>query len=711
MSRAFHLERSKEGIATLIFDVPEEKMNTFSLETLEELEHYLDSLAIRTDIKVLKLISGKPDSFIAGANLHSFEEAFDQPELAANMIYTGHRVFNKLQALPFPSVAVIHGICVGGGLECALSCTYRFISDHPKTKLGLPEVNLGLFPGWGGTQRLPRLIGLSEGLGIILAGKVVPALKAWKLRLVDGIAASEFFQAKADTFIQSILTPEGAAKVAARRHKRLSSRLLEDNPLGRLIVFTQAKKAVLEKTKGHYPAPLVALELIKKTYPLTLKEGLNQEMETFVENLSTGCRLADTLIPLFFTQEALKKQAPSSPPQEISFVGVIGAGTMGAGLAWLFASHHFLVRLKDVAWKLVGQGLSTARALFDKGVKAKKLTKSERDLAFQRISGTVDNTGLEHAGLILEAATENLDVKRAIFAELESIVRRGAILASNTSSLTIAEMSEGLRHPERFIGMHFFNPVHKMPLVEIVPGKQTSPETVATAIALCKKWDKIPLVVGDCHGFLINRIFLPGANEVVLMLQEGYAPEVLAKALLNFGMPMDPFLLADEIGNDITYKVAKTFEYAYGERMRPAKLLQLMAENELYGKKNNQGFYLYQGKKKSWNPKVKELLATLEQPSHSPREEDALPRFLYGMVNEAARCLEEKVIERPDFLDLGLIMGIGFPPFQGGLLRYADRVGLANVVIHLRRFERDYGMRFHPCALLEQKAREQGKFL
>lgn len=708
MTNAFQLKTAPNGIAELVFNLPNEKVNKFSIPILEELERNLDKIANDKSIQALKFTSGKEGIFIAGADLHTLESAFDNPAIAENIIKTGHRVFSKVQNLPFPTIAVINGVCLGGGLEFALSCTYRVVTDNPKTKLGLPEVTLGIFPGWGGTQRLPRLIGLSEGLNMILSGRDVPGVKAYKMRLADAIVAADFIDEKTDDFIQSVLTKEGKKKVIQRqKSKGFLNILLEDNPIGRSLIFSKAKNGVLEKTKGRYPAPLIALEVIENTYTLPLDEGLKKEANTFIANLPQGFALAKDLIALFFIQEAAKKEtgAPTDiRPEKIQYAAILGAGTMGAMLAWLFADHNVFTRLKDVSWEILGKGMGIAKGLFDKGLKAKKIKPYEYDRHLQLISGTVDYSGFYHAQLVLEAATENLELKKKIFQEVEAAVAPTTIIASNTSSLTIAEMSQGMKHPERFIGMHFFNPVNKMPLVEIVPGKQTNPQTIATAMDFCKKLGKTPLIVGDCPGFLVNRIFLAGANEVILMLEEGYPMEKISKALLDFGMPMEPFQLSDEVGNDVSYKVAKSLEKAYGERMRPAELLRLMFDKELYGRKNGKGFYLYNGDKITPNPEIKVLLEQIKRFNAPLKEEDILPRFLYAMINEASRCLEENIISKPEFLDLGLITGIGFPPFRGGLLRYADTIGTRNIVETLMRFENEYGKRFHPAESLKQKA-------
>lgn len=714
MTSAFQFRKDDNGIAELSFDLPGEKINKFSTEVILDLEKHLDAIANDHSIKVLKITSPKEGIFIAGADLHSFEKAFKDPKITVTIINDGHRVFNKLQKLPFPTVAVINGACLGGGLEFALSCTYRITTDNPKTTLALPETTLGIFPGWGGTQRLPRLVGLTEGLNMILSGKSVNGIKAYKIKLSDAVVPTEFLPSKTDEFINMILTPEGRAKILQRRkYQTWFNWILESTPIGRALVFKQAEKSVLEKTKGRYPAPLIALDVIKNTCTLTLDEGLRKEADMFIANVPQGFLLAEDLITLFFTQEAAKKEtgAPAGTKlKPIKTAAVLGAGTMGASLAWLLADRGIFTHLKDISWEIVGNGLGVVRGLFEKGVKNKKISKYDRDRRFMMVNGTIDYSGFQQVDLVIEAVTENIELKRKIFQELEEHVRPDTIIATNTSSLTLKEMSTSFKHPERFVAMHFFNPVNKMPLVEVVGGEKASPESVATAMEITRKLGKTPLHIGDCAGFLVNRIFITGANEVMLQFEEGYSKEEIIKTSEDFGMPMDPFELADEVGIDISYKVSKTLEQAYGERMHPPKITQLMVEKGFLGKKNGKGFYLYSKDSKEFNPEVKLLIQSIGSKTQQHPADELLPRFLYVMINEASRCLEEGIVKRADFLDLSLIMGIGFPPFQGGLLRYADKVGIAHVVATLKMLEDKHGSRFKPCDYLETMAKENRTF-
>jgi 3-hydroxyacyl-CoA dehydrogenase / enoyl-CoA hydratase / 3-hydroxybutyryl-CoA epimerase len=715
MSNAFQLNIDPNRIARLVFDLPGEKVNKLSTSTIEELEKILDDIAKNKDIKALVLTSGKNDMFIAGADLKNFEPAFKEPSLVRSMIETGHRTFNKLQNLPFPSIAVIDGPCLGGGLELALACTYRIVTDNPKTSLGLPETSLGIIPGWGGTQRLPRLVGLQEGLQMILTAKPVKALKAWKIKLADAIVAKEFKDQKVEEFINQCLIPKERKNILKRREpKGISHFLMEKSYVGPLFLFWKARQNVLEKTKGNYPAPIIANDLIKNTYLLPLKQGLEKEIETFLSNIPDGFSTSKHLIQLFFNSEAMKKNPgiDGAKPKNFSKAAVIGAGTMGGAIAWLFTNANYPVRMKDINWDALGKGYGSASSIYQKLVKDKRLKRNEANMKLHNLSATTDYSGFQDADIIVEAAVENLEIKHKIFAELEKVVRPDAIIGSNTSSLPITKMAEKMQHPERLVGMHFFNPPNKMPLVEIVRGEKTSPEAVATAVEVCKKIGKIPLVVGDCPGFLVNRIFVQGANEIMWLLEQGVSMEDLEKMMLDFGMPMSPFVLSDEVGNDVSYKVSKSFEDAYGERMKTPRVIQAMYDNHLYGKKSGAGFYLYKDNvKKEVNPEVKKILNKLGSPSKPiPQDENLRNRVMLPMINEAANCLHDKIITNPAYLDMATIYGIGFPPFRGGLLRYADDLGIPYIIEQLKKYEPLYGPRYKPSPYLLDLAANNKKF-
>lgn len=707
---AFQLSIDDAGIAHLIFDLPDEKVNKLSNAVLEELSQILDQLVSKDNIRLLVLTSGKEGIFIAGADLNSFKVAFRDAPVAKAIIELGHRVLNQLDQLPFPTAAIINGACLGGGLELALACDFRLVTDNPKTSLALPEVTLGIFPGWGGTQRLPRLIGLQEALGMILTGKTVDGPKAFKIHLADALAPWQFLEQHTKAFIDRCLSPIEREKMIARReHRTFSQCLLEGNPLGRMIVVHQAKKTVQEKTKGHYPAPIVALDLIAQTYKLPLDKGLDKEREAFNEGMVSSFNNAKYLLGVHFGLEHLKKNAgyeTKATPQEVRHAALCGAGVMGGGIAWLFANRDISIRMKDIQWEAVGKGLAEVNRIFDLHTKKlRKIKPYQASLRFHQVSGTLDYSGFAHADLVVEAVVENLDVKRKVYQELEAIVAPDTVIATNTSSLTVSELSKGMTHPERFLAMHFFNPADRMPLVEVVKGEKTTDQAVATAIALCRRLGKTPLVVGDCPGFLVNRIFAMASNEVMWLLHEGATIPELEELLISFGMPMGPFTLTDEVGIDVTAKVMKTFERAYGERMAVPPILEAMYQNQYFGKKTEKGFYLYHhGERGKLNSHVRKLLKEAKVPHQTLTKQEQLDRVLFAMIGEASRCLEEGIVKDPVSLDMALILGTGFPPFRGGLLAYADAHGLANIVSGMERLQQIHGPRFEPCSMLKQLA-------
>lgn len=698
MGNAFNLIVNEAGIATLNFDLKGEKVNKFSPEVLDELEAILDQAAANKSIKSLILKSGKPGIFIAGADLNTFKAAEHDPALVREMIRKGHRVFDKLQALPFPTIALIDGVCLGGGTECALACTYRIATDNPKTSIGLPETQLGIFPGWGGTQRLPRLVGLQNALPMILSGKPVDGKKASKIGLVDSYVPTKYADERAYKMAREVNGKRPGRKESFMDH------LLEGNPFGRKLIFKKAREGVLKVTKGNYPAPIVALDLIQDTHSLPLKEGLKREIKQFEESIGTELAGSINLINLFFINEALKKQpeAMQAEPLKVQSVGVLGAGTMGGGIAWAFSNINLNTRMKDVNWEAVAKGYEEANKTFYKLVSKKKLQPHEANQKFHRIIGTTDYRGFKNCDLVVEAIVENLDVKRQVLKELEEVISPDTIVATNTSSLRVADISAQMRHPERFVGMHFFNPVPLMPLVEVVAGPKSSPQAIATVVDLCKKMKKTPIVVGDCAGFVVNRVFMNAANEVLKMVEEGVPMERIEEAFQEFGMPMSPFLLMDEIGIDVTYKVSKQLEQAYGERMKVSPLLEQIYQQKLLGKKGGKGFYLHAGDKPVPN---KEIFKSITKKSDISKEE-ITQRAIFLMANEASRCLDEKVIREPGYLDMAMIMGTGFPPFRGGLLRYTQNQGIPLVVEKLRQFAKKYGDRYAPAPYLEKMNQE-----
>ncbi|MDP1835717.1 MAG: 3-hydroxyacyl-CoA dehydrogenase NAD-binding domain-containing protein [Chlamydiales bacterium] len=709
MSDIVTLNMDSDGVAHIVFNDPEEQLNTLSPRTLEAIDEAITDLSHRHDVRALIFSSGKEGCFIAGADLRQISKVFPQPSLAKPLIAQGQNLFNKIAALPFPTIAVINGVCLGGGLELALAFTYRIATDHSKTVLALPETTIGIMPGWGGTQRAPRLVGLQNGLSMIVSGKQHNPKEAYKMHLVDAVVPWPFAEEEAIAFAHDVLTPAGQKKVLKRRNRSwMATWLVEKNPIGRALLFHAVRKQVLKKTKGHYPAPMVAIRTIEETYTLPLDKGLERETENFINGLSLSFVQAPNLVGLFFAQEAIKKDFGSdAQPRTIKSAGVLGAGAMGSGITWLMTFKDIPTRFKEANWEAVAKGYSSIYDTY--GVYVKKLRKLKPDLAnykFHLASGTTDFSGFQAADIVIEAVVEDLDIKKQLLTELEANLSEHAIIATNTSSLSVSALSSVLERPERFIGMHFFNPVSRMPLVEVVPGPQTSADTIATVIALCRRLDKVPLVVKDVPGFLVNRIFVMAALEAMHLLQEGVEMEHLEKIMLDFGMPMGPFELSDEVGIDVTYKVAVIFEGAYGERARMPPLLKAMYEDNLWGRKVGKGFYVYKGSDKKPNKQVKKLAKKFRKDDAvAITDETIIERMLYVMVNEASRCLDEEVVAKPEYVDLAMVMGTGFPPFRGGLLRYADSIGTVSVVDKLRQFAQTYGSRFAPSdRLLEMQA-------
>ncbi len=690
----------EQEIATLCLDLEDSAANILSSQVLRALDQKLDELQGHKDIKLLKITSAKEGIFIAGADISEIETLRDEEE-AYELVREGQKILSKISALPFPTLAVIDGACLGGGLELALCCTYRLATENSKTKIGLPEVNLGVLPGFGGTQRLRRLTGLSKALELILGGKILNGKKAEKLGVVDACVPKGYLEFKEKAFEQMIL--EEPHKILAKRKKdSFVERYLTS------VVFSYARKNVMKMTKGKYPAPLAILDLMERTLSKGVEEGLEYEARAFCKLAITD--ISKNLIGLFYTSEALKKELGVKRkvnPVPVNMLNVIGAGVMGSGIVFQFSKIDKLVRMKLRRYEQAGAAMKSIAKVYEGFIKRHRLTKAEVGQKLAHISYTTEFDGFGHCDLALEAIVENKEAKQELYSELESKMDEKAIIASNTSSLSITMLSEKMQHPQRFIGMHFFNPVPRMPLVEIIPGNKTSDKTIATVVALAKEAGKTPIVVGDCAGFLVNRILLPYINEAVRMFEEGADFERMDKIIEDFGMPMGPFVLADEVGLDVGYKVAKVLEDAYGERMSVSPILdRVYQQMQLLGKKSGKGFYIHSGKKREVNGEVKSLVFSKRQFD----EQEIIDRAMLIMINEAAMCLQEGIVKNAQYLDMAMIMGTGFPPFRGGLLKYADAMGIEHIVITLQSLAKNYGIRFEPAKLLVDMAKADETF-
>lgn len=702
---AFSYEINKDGIAILIFDLPGEKVNKLDTSVMEELNALLGELAAKKEIKALVIRSGKDGNFIVGADIAEIKNITDV-ETGERLSRKGQAVLNKLESLPFPTIAAIHGPCMGGGMELALACTCRIVSNDQKTALALPEVKLGIIPGFGGTQRLPRLVGLTNALDMILTGKSVYARKAKKIGLADEVTYKEILVQRALVMAKKAIGQP--KKTGVRARMPLIIKLLEGNPLTRALIYRTAHRNILKETHGNYPAPLAALQSIR--YGMAHHGEAGSIYEAKLLGRLAPTEVSKNLISVFYLNEMLRKD-PHPSALTVASAGVLGAGVMGGGIAQLFAERGILVRVKDINTRAVGAGLKEAWDIFNKRAKKGVLTTLQARDGFDRITGTTDYSGFGKASVAVEAVVENMDVKKSVLRDFEVVTAEREIFASNTSSLSITEMATASKRPDKVVGMHFFNPVEKMPLVEIVRGEKTSDKTVAAIATLSRRIGKLPVVVNDGPGFLVNRILMPFLGEAVTLLEGGGKIDEIDRALLQFGMPMGAFILLDEIGIDIAHKVSEILYQGLGARVKPSGLLAALYKEGYYGKKNGKGFYQYQGKKRGeYNPSIYSKIPTDSGSKNGVSPEEIIDRTVLLMVKEAALCLEEKIIDRPDLLDAALIFGIGFPPFRGGLLKYADTIGANKIVGKLEEYAKKYGERFAPPKSLVEMAKSGKSF-
>ncbi|MBT8485548.1 MAG: enoyl-CoA hydratase/isomerase family protein [Phycisphaerae bacterium] len=714
-TRSWTIHVDPEWVAWLVFNLPGEKVNKLTATAMAELDETLDELAADERIKAVAIRSEKQDSFIVGADINellaiaSVAEARTKSEL-------GQRIFAKIAALEVPTVAVIHGACMGGGLELALACDYRLVSDHPKTSLAVPEVNLGILPGWGGTQRLPRLLALPVALKMMLAGKPMSGRAARRVGLADGAVTPAFLADQTRRFVDGVLTPAGVRRVRRRRRRAQRDLLsrLGRTPLGRRFILHRARKDVLNRTHGVYPAPLEIVDVVGRTLRRRLEPAhFAAEAEAFSRLAVTA--ISRNLVGLFLGSQRMKRRVKGGPDRPMTAAGVVGAGIMGGGIAWALARAGLRVRMKDINWPAVNQGTAAAAGMFKSLVDRRKMTKGAMNLAMHRITGTIDWRGFRPSDIVIEAVVENLKIKHQVLTEIETHVPPTTIIATNTSSLSLRALATPLQHPRRFVGLHFFNPVNRMQLVEVIAGKKTSRDTVLAAAELVRRMGKLPIVVGDCPGFLVNRILLPYLIESTWMFEEGVTTDRIDHALERFGMPMGPLRLVDEVGIDTGYKVAKELESAYGERMHVASVLgDVVDAGTLLGKKSGRGFYLYDNGTPRPNDDANALVsAARERDGVAPIEvtdADIVDRAVLIMVNEAARCLDEGVVDDPELLDMAMVMGTGFAPFRGGLLRYADERGIERVHDRLEELADRYGERFRPAGFLQKLAKRGRRF-
>jgi 3-hydroxyacyl-CoA dehydrogenase/enoyl-CoA hydratase/3-hydroxybutyryl-CoA epimerase len=699
------------GILSVVFDRPGESVNLLTPEILEELNRLLDRARGHPDLRGLLVASAKPGMFIAGMDVERIASVRD-PQQGTEAARFGQAVFQKIAELKRPSVCAIGGTCLGGGAELALACTLRIAADGPEVKIGLPEVKLGIVPGFGGTQRLPRLVGLTTALDLILTGRTLDARRAKKVGLVDEVVPGAYLEQESRKLLKRAIGDGGGATAATLRRRRAwTARAIERiGPLRRFALGQARKRTAAKVASRDYPAPFKAIEAVEAAFSRPLTAGLEVEARC-VGELIPGST-AKNLMWLFKSQTALKSQRSGVPavPRKVKRMAVLGAGIMGGGIAQLGARHAIPVRLKDVRYEAVLDALRTARKIWDRQLARRRITTREVEQKMAFIAPTLEDTGMKHVDLVIEAVVEDLDVKQEVLAAIERQLDERAVFASNTSSLPISDIASRALRPERVVGMHFFNPVHRMPLVEVIAGRRSSPEAIATVQALAIKLGKIPVIVKDGPGFLVNRILTFYINEAIRLLADGVRIEAADRAMRGFGMPLGPFELLDEVGLDTAKHVGDVLKAGLGKRVgAESSLLETLVSGGRLGKKNLRGLYRYRnGRRTAPDREVYALIGA--PPARELPPETLQERMVLAMVNEAAYCLDEAVVRAPRDVDLAMVMGTGFPPFRGGVLRHADALGIPVVVDRLSRLADGQGERFRPAPALEGMVRDQRQF-
>jgi len=693
-------EIDDDHICLLTFDRPESGANVFDAATLDELNEHLDFVENDASLRALIIASAKKSIFIAGADLKTLLQQAQSGEMYA-FIAEGQRIFNRLASLKIPTIAAIHGASAGGGYEVALACDYRIATDDPATRIGLPETTLGLIPAWGGCTRLPRLIGAEKAAEVILQGKLYSAQEALKLGLVDEIA------------------PRDQLIDRAREKLRAGKRKLEGG--------APATPSSLAPPRQHgNAAPERACQIINATLAISPDESLRMELDTIVDLGKTES--TQNLIRNFFLAEKYKKGASRAPSERVAHAAVIGAGVMGSGIAQWLSSRGVTVILRDIAREQIDRGLANIEKTYADAVKRGLMTEAKAKEGRARIVASTAPMELRDVQFVIEAASEKMNIKKEVFRELAMEAGPKTVIATNTSALPVSALADVTVSPEHVIGLHFFNPVSRMKLVEVVVAKETSEETRERGLAFVRQIGKLPVIVRDSPGFLVNRVLFPYLLDAAELFERGLEADRIDNALVQWGMPMGPLRLIDEIGVDVTIDIGNTLEKAYGRRDHVSAVLLWLRDGQMLGRKTGAGFYEYEGKAQTPN----ESLAQWGRASHGEpegaegpnippdwhrdlrtllglNEEELARRLIFLMVNEAARCVEEKVIGSPEDADYGMILGTGFAPFRGGPLRYAEHFGLNKIVDELERLAQSEE-KFSPCKILRKHAREGTKF-
>ena len=689
----FTLVRQENGIAHLVMDVVADTMNTLKAEFAEQVSDVLADIKSDSTIRGIVLCSGKKDSFVAGADINMINDCKSKEEVVA-LTRQGQVIFSQLEQLSIPIVAAINGACLGGGLELAMACHARICSDNPKTVLGLPEVQLGLLPGGGGTQRLPKLVGVQKALDMMLTGKQLRAKQALKLGLVNDVVPNSILMATAEKMALA-----GNFKYTVKFKSSLVNKFLEGTSIGRGLVYKQANKSVL----SNYPAPVKIINCVKTGLEQSSAKGYQIEAEHFAELVMSA--ESSQLRNLFFATTEMKKEQGVADvmPEKITKAGVLGGGLMGGGIAFVTATKAGIpARIKDISHQGISHAFKYSFDLLNKKVKRRFMLKSVMQKQMSMITGCVDYSGFKDVDIVVEAVFENLELKQNMVVEIEKNAKKSTIFASNTSSLPIGNIAAKAARPDNVIGLHYFSPVDKMPLAEIIPHEGTSDQTISTTVAFAKKQGKTPIVVKDKAGFYVNRILAPYMNEAAILLLAGEPIDKLDKALVNFGFPVGPMQLLDEVGIDVGAKIGPILQADLGERFAAPSAFSKLLDDGRLGKKADKGFYLYGKQAKKGKKQVDESIYSLLnlKPVGSLSSDEIVKRCTFMMLNEAARCVDEGIVRNARDGDIGAIFGIGFPPFLGGPLRYIDKIGVQSLVAQLTQWSKQHGERYTPCEAL-----------
>ncbi|MCH2112327.1 MAG: 3-hydroxyacyl-CoA dehydrogenase NAD-binding domain-containing protein [Planctomycetes bacterium] len=704
------LEHPEEGLAVLVLDPPHRSLAVLDAPLIRDLSAAIKDIENDPSLKALVITGRAPGQFAAGADIDAIGSLTD-PEQVEAMVMEVHHLFNRIEDLKLCTVAAVSGPVPGGAYEISLACDFIVASDDEKTRIGLPETQLGILPGWGGSHRLPKRIGVPLALDAILSGRLFLARAAWKRGMIDRLTKPEY--------LVSVATEIAMKRLPCKRKNRgWKSWAIDRNPLATRVIASLTRKQVLKKTKGHYPAPLVALDLVIKAVGTSRLKGAQKEAKA-IATLGTG-PICKALVSLFHGSEAAKKLArlpdgvKSSP---LASAGVIGSGVMGGGIASALADKGISTRLADLDPQALDSAQVAHRADINKKLMRRRLKEHRALQAQDALSVTTDASTLGTSEIVIEAIAEVLEVKRKVLGSLAEHVSEECILATNTSSLSVSEIAQGIPHPERVVGMHFFNPVKKMPLVEIVRGEQTSEEVVAKTAALAVKLGKTPVVVADVAGFLVNRLLGPYLDEAQRLFVGGADPQKMDRLLVQFGMPMGPFSLLDEVGLDIAVHAGQSLHQAYGIRMQPCEDLASGLGEHRLGKKSGLGFYKH-SKARGASPEIAPDLHQFQTSdwARDYSDQTLVDHMVLSIINEAARCLEENVVKTGAMLDLATVFGTGFAPFHGGVLAYADHLGADEVVRRLETIKaseevqrRPGGIeKFTPAPILKTKAQGGG---